>query len=357
MRPLTAYFSQSALENNLAVLKSKSPQSQHCAVIKANAYGHRVENFIEILEKRVDWLAVAIIEEAIELRERGATLPILLLEGVFEAKEYHLAAKHNFAVVVANDRQLNALKAMDLPQALKLFLKVDTGMHRLGFMPEEIPAIVREIEGHKNVRDITLMTHFATADEENSPLFAEQNRRMAKLDALNLPVTLANSAAILTAPETTREIARFGISLYGASPMENSCGRDYGLRPLINLKSRIIHTTTIEAGESVGYGARFVAPEKMPIGVIACGYADGYPREISAEAYLLVGKYRAPIIGRPAMDMMMIDLRNVPPAAWEEEVEIFGDHLPIEQVAAWAGTIPYTIFTHLAKRIHFKVVE
>lgn len=353
MRPLIAYFSETALENNLAVLKTRAPNSKYCAVIKANAYGHRVENLIPILNRQVDYMAVAMREEADDIREKGGILPILLLEGLFDQDEYILASERDYCVAVGNNRQLEMLMEVSLVEPIDIFLKVDTGMHRLGFSPEEATDVIAKLEASSNVKSLTLMTHFATSDEKNSPLLQTQVERMATLNAFNLPQSLANSAAILTLPVTHHDVVRMGISLYGISPIDDSTGADFGLKPLLTLTSKIIHHTQIDAGESVGYGAKFIAPETMPIGVIACGYADGYPREITQDAYVLVGKYRAPIIGRPAMDMMMIDLRNVPKDAWQESVEIFGEQLPLEKVAGWAGTIPYTILTYIAKRVHF----
>ncbi len=354
MRPLIAYFSESALDNNLNVLKQKASDSQYCAVIKANAYGHRVENLIPILNRSVDYMAVAMREEADDIREKGGKLPILLLEGVFDKDEYQIASRNNYMVAIGNEHQLEMLQTTPLEKPIEVFVKVDTGMHRLGFTPERAPEIVLALEKLPSVASITLMTHFATSDEKFSPLFNTQVERMATLDTLGLRQSLANSAAILTAPQTHQNIVRMGISLYGVSPMDNTTGADFGLKPLLTLESKIIHTAEIEAGESVGYGAKFVAPEKMPIGVIACGYADGYPREINEDAYILVGEHKAPIIGRPAMDMMMIDLREVPRKDWGEPCEIFGERLPIEYVANWSGTIPYTILTHLAKRVYFR---
>ena len=355
MRPLIAYFSTAALENNLKVLKGKSPYSQHCAVLKADAYGHRVEHLLPIINRSVDYIAVAMREEADEIRGKGGELPILLLEGVFAKEEYQRASEANYLVAIGNEKQLQMLEETPISSPIGIFVKVDTGMHRLGFTPDEAIIAVARLQELPSVSSITLMTHFATSDEVESPLFPKQIERMAQLDALGLPQSLANSAAILQTPATHQSIVRMGISLYGISPIEGTVGADFGLRPLLTLRSKVIHTTEIEAGESVGYGAKFVATERMPVGVIACGYADCYPREISEEAYVLVGKYRAKIIGRPAMDMMMIDLRTVPEDSWIEPVEIFGEQLPIEKVAQWARTIPYTILTHLAKRVHYIV--
>ena len=357
MRPLIAYFSNAALENNIEILKGKSPQSQHCAVLKADAYGHRVENMLPIVNRMVDYIAVAMREEADDIRQKGGELPILLLEGVFAKEEYQRASEANYLVAIGNEKQLKMLEESNLTTPIGIFVKVDTGMHRLGFTPEEAFSVVARLQKLSSVASITLMTHFATSDEADSPLFPKQLERMAQLDRLELPQSLANSAAILQAPATHQSIVRMGISLYGISPIDGKEGADFGLRPLLTLRSKVIHTTEIEAGESVGYGAKFIAPERMPIGVIACGYADCYPREISDDAYVLVGEHRAKIIGRPAMDMMMIDLRSVPQNDWEQPVEIFGERLPIERVAEWAGTIPYTILTHLAKRVHFVIPQ
>ena len=359
MRPLQANLSINALKHNLETLRACSPESQHVAVIKANAYGHRVPLLLPELERNpvIDYLAVAIIEEALEIREFGAQKPVLLLEGVFEQEEYYTASEYNFAVVVANAKQLKWLTDVELKKPLNVFLKVDSGMHRLGANPADIPAIYECVSSSKNVKSVTLMTHFACADEADSPLTEKQIAIMEALKEIDAPQSNANSAAVLTLPQTHNAIVRFGISLYGVSPIDDTTGADFNLKPLINLTTKIIHTSIIEKGETVGYGAKFTAPETMPIGVIAMGYADGYPREISTEAYVLVGEHKAPIIGRPAMDMMMIDLRSVPMESWNETVTLFGDALPIERVALWGGTIPYTIFTHLAPRIRFEIVD
>lgn len=353
MRPLIAYFSETALRNNLAVLKSKSPHSRYCAVVKANAYGHRVENLLPILSRSVDCLAVAMREEADVIRSHGCQLPILLLEGLFSQSEYEIAAKAGYWITISNVRQLEMLKKAQLSLPIDVFVKVDTGMHRLGFKPDEVLSILAALKHIRVVRQITLMTHFATSDEKDSSLFLQQVERMKPLTTLGYPLSLANSAAILTASDTHYHLIRMGISLYGVSPIDGTIGKDFDLQPLLYLESKIIHTMEIQAGESVGYGAKFIAPETMSIGVIACGYADGYPREVSEEAYVLVNGFKAPIIGRPAMDMMMIDLRAVPPENWDLCVEVFGRDIPIEYVARWAGTIPYTILTHVSNRVLF----
>ncbi len=353
MRPLIAYFSETALRHNLAILKSRSPNSCHCAVVKANAYGHRVENLLPILSQSVDCLAVAMREEADAIRALGYKLPILLLEGLFSLSEYKMAAKAGYWITIGNKRQLEMLQQAALSIPIEVFIKVDTGMHRLGFKPNMVGEVLAALRQMSYIRKITIMTHFATSDEQNSPLFLQQVKQIESLEKYGYPISSANSAAILRAPYTHYDLVRMGISLYGVSPIDNSVGRDFDLQPLLYLESKIIHTMEISAGESVGYGAKFVATEPMPVGVIACGYADGYPREISDDAYVLINGFKAPIIGRPAMDMMMIDLRYVPLEHWDSAVEIFGRDIPIEYVAQWADTIPYTILTHIANRVTF----
>src|SRR5699024_9088944 len=236
-RPLIAYFSEAALENNLAVLKARASNSKYCAVINANAYGHCIENLIPILNRQVDYMAVAMREEADDIREKGGILPILLLEGLFDQDEYILASERDYCVAVGNNRQLEMLMEVSLVEPIDIFLKVDTGMHRLGFSPEEATDVIAKLEASSNVKSLTLMTHFATSDEKNSPLLQTQVERMATLNVFNLPQSLANSAAILTLPVTHHDVVRMGISLYCISPLDDSTVADFGLKLLLTLSS------------------------------------------------------------------------------------------------------------------------
>lgn len=356
MRPLKAYLSKNALLHNVAFLKQQAPQSRLCSVVKANAYGHRVELLAPIIEQQTDYFAVAMIEEAEELRKVTTLKPIILLEGVFEHYEYNICDELNFIPAIGNEQQLEWLLDAQLMNPINVLIKVNSGMNRLGITADQIKYYYQKLSQSQNVKEIEVMTHFASADEHHSSKTAEQLAIMEKLDVL-LPMTMSNSAHIFYENKPEQSFTRAGLSLYGASPFSDKTGEEIGLKPILELRSKIIHVNHIKAGDEVGYGATYTAQKEMPIGVVACGYADGYPREISKDAYVLIDGYKAHIIGRVAMDMFMVDLTEVPESKWSHEVILFGEQLPIEYVATWANTIPYTIFTHLAKRIHFHVID
>ncbi|MBS7815415.1 alanine racemase [Wohlfahrtiimonas chitiniclastica] len=355
MRPLKAYLSKSALLHNVAFLQQKAPNSQLCTVLKANAYGHRVALMVPILEHVVNFFAVAAIEEAETIRTLSNT-PIILLEGVFEHHEYHLCDEFNFIPAIGNAHQLNGLLDAKLMNPIDVFIKINSGMNRLGIRPEELAHYYQALNDSENVKSIQLMTHLACADEADDTKTRTQLALMANLPQ-HLSASISNSANIFDDQKPKQSIVRAGLALYGASPFDDQTAESIGLKPILELRSKIIHVNHIKAGEHVGYGATFTAPHDLPVGVVACGYADGYPREVSKEAYVLIDGYKAPLIGRVAMDMFMVDLSAVPESKWDREVILFGEALPIEYVAQWAGTIPYTIFTHLAARIHFNVID
>lgn len=355
MRPLKAYLSKSALQHNVAFLKQQAPQSSLCTVLKANAYGHRVELVAPIIENHADYFAVAAIEEAQAIREVSPNIPIILLEGVFEHYEYNLCDEFNFWPAIGNEHQLNGLLEAKLQNPINVFIKVNSGMNRLGIQSEQLAHYHRLLSESANVKNIQVMTHLSSADEKLSPETEKQLAIMAKLDP-NIQATISNSAHIFYDDKPAQSIVRAGLSLYGASPFDGKTGSDIGLKPILELRSKIIHVNHLKTGDHVGYGATFTAKHDMPIGVVACGYADGYPREVK-DAYVLIDGYKAPLVGRVAMDMFMVDLSNVPKSKWQHDVILFGEQLPIEHVATWANTIPYTIFTHLAKRIHFHVID
>lgn len=356
MRPLKAYLSKNALLHNIAFLKQQAPQSRLCSVVKANAYGHRVELLAPIIEQQTDYFAVAAIEEAEELRRISTLKPILLLGGVFEHYEYNLCDELNFIPAIANEQQLQWLLDARLHNPIKILIKVNSGMNRLGIRADQLHHYYQLLSQSKNVKEIELMTHFASADERDSHKTAEQLSIMSHIDIV-LPASMSNSAHIFYENKPKQSFIRAGLSLYGVSPFSDKVAEEIGLKPILELRSKIIHVNHIKAGEHIGYGATYTAPIDMPIGVIACGYADGYPREISKDAYVLIDGYKAHLIGRISMDMFMVDLTHVPESKWSHEAILFGAQLPIEYVAKWANTIPYTIFTHLAKRIHFHVID
>lgn len=373
MRPLHAAISLKALRNNLEIMSSKINHKPMVAVVKADAYGHRIASLLPELErnKKVSHLAVAMIEEALVIRELQGKKPVILLEGVFEKEEYFLAAEHNFSVVIANITQLRWLEECSFTRPLEVFLKVDSGMHRLGFPPEEVMGVLERLQNNPKVKEVVLMTHFASADEENSSGMLAQIAVMERFKTLSLRKSYANSAATLFWPETHQDLARVGIALYGTSPVANrknrytTDGEDkilnrgdlLDLQPVMRLTTGIIQTFLVRKGDKVGYGGYYQANKNTPIGVIALGYADGYPRELDNEAYVLIDRFPAKVIGRPSMDMATVDLSQVPEEYWHYPVEIFGPKLPVEWLAKWGGTIPYTILTHIAPRVRFSVID
>lgn len=358
MRPLKAFISTESLIHNIQVLRAKAPHAKLCAIIKADAYGHRIESILPTALPLVDYLGVSCIDEAIEIRAFNQNLPqcpIVLLEGVFEANEYESCSQSNFIPVIGNQEQLDQLLNQSLQNPIDVFLKVDSGMHRIGIHPSEFETFYTALSRSKNVSSITLMTHFAQSDEPNLSATEDQLKVMSQLTH-SLPKCYSNSAALFTIDHREHNIIRSGLSFYGISPFEDKVSYDLGLKPILSLQSKIIHTNRVPKGEKIGYGGIYTTSKETPVGIVACGYADGYPREVSNDAFVMINTYKAPIVGRVSMDMLAIDLSSVPEHYWDQEVLLFGESLPIEWVAKWANTVPYTILTHLARRIQFTVV-
>lgn len=359
MRPLIAHLDLNALSHNIACLRVIAPKSKLCAVVKANAYGHRLTHLLDTLSL-VDYLAVSCLEEAQEIRALGSKLPILLLEGVFDANEYIQCADDGFAVVISHEKQCLDLLTAHLSRPLDVWIKVDTGMHRLGIKPELLDAYMKKLELSPNVDKIHIMSHFACADKEDNSEFTDKQIQIfndASSSFKNNPKSLCNSAGILSYKHVHTDMIRAGLILYGISPFATKSVQDLGFMPVLSLTTKIIQIIQIKKGEYIGYGAAYQAAKDMTIAVIACGYADGYPREISADAYVLVGDIKAAIVGVVAMDMLSIDVSTCT-ANIGDDVVLWGQSgkhiLSIETVSMWANTIPYTIITHLANRIHFK---
>lgn len=355
MRPARAVIDLSALLHNYSLAKSLS-RGGALAVVKADAYGHGAVRCAQALADVADGFAVACIEEALELRQAGIQLPILLLEGFFHPDELELCAEQDLWLVVHAQWQLEQLERATLSKPLNCWLKLDSGMHRVGFFPHEYAAAWQQLRACENVADIVMMTHLARADEpaSNATLLQLQqfNQATAGLDGLR---SLSNSAGTLAWPELASDWTRPGIMLYGSSPLiDNEPGRQ--LRPVMTLESEVIAVRELPAGEAIGYGARFVTPQPMRIGVVAAGYADGYPRHAVDGAPVLVGGKAAAVAGRVSMDMLTVDLTGLPEAGVGSRVELWGKHLPVEQVAAHADTIAYTLLTGV-KRVprHYPV--
>ncbi|MBO3275301.1 alanine racemase [Pseudomonas schmalbachii] len=352
MRPLVATIDLSAIRHNYALAKRCAPGRQAFAVVKANAYGHGVREVVDALRDEADGFAVACLEEAAEVRSVHADARILLLEGCFEPAEYLLAAQLRLDVAVQGEEQACALLAANLPAPLNVWLKLDSGMHRLGFAPAALRAWHGRLRGAAQVAELNLMSHFACADLRGDAQNEDQLESFLGLLDLDFDQrSLANSAAILTIPAAHMDWLRPGIMLYGATPFADLSAAELGLRPAMSLQAQLIAVHEVAAGESVGYGASWVAGRPSRIGTVSCGYADGYPRHASAGTPVLVNGQRVALAGRVSMDMLTVDLTELPAAKVGDPVELWGENLPIDEVAAHAGTIGYELLTKVTARV------
>jgi alanine racemase len=302
-----------------------------------------------------DALAVACIEEALILREAGIGQPVLLLEGVFEAAELPLCSRWNLAVAVHDPSQVEMLEHARLESPLTVWLKIDTGMHRLGIAPAQAPAIWRRLQDCPAVGSIHLMSHLARADEREVDSTLRQLHLFEEL-CRSLPGerSLANSAAVLAWRQTHFDWVRPGLMLYGASPFADTLADQEGLQPVMTLMTRLISVKRLHKGEPVGYGGAWICPEEMDVGVATIGYADGYPRHAPSGTPVLVNGRRVGLAGRVSMDMLGIDLRGHPEAKVGDPVVLWGQGLPVEIIAQAAATIPYTLLCGVTSRVHFQ---
>ena len=352
-RPIQARIALSALEHNLQVARRASG-ARIMAVIKAAAYGHGLLPAAGALVA-ADGFALLDIRDAIRLRDAGFRQTILLLEGFFSPDDLPLSVEHDFACVIHNAQQLAMLDSCPRRNALQIWLKINTGMNRLGFEPRDVPAAMERLKRHPAVRDITLTTHFSHADEA-----AGVAAQLEMFNTLAAPYraarSLTNSAALLRYPATHADWVRPGIMLYGASPFGHGGAgqpdaRQLGLKPAMALHSRIISVREIAAGECIGYGGKFCAPAPMRAGVVACGYADGYPRHAPTGTPVLVEGRRTGTLGRVSMDMLSVDLSALPDACVGSSVTLWGEGLPVEEVAQAAGTISYELLCAVSGRV------
>jgi alanine racemase len=323
-------------------------------VIKANGYGHGAVELARTLSDEADAFAVACSEEAMELRESGIRDPIVLLGGAFEPGEVTGAALHGLTLTLHTETQLEWLLAARPPRPLSVWLKIDTGMHRLGFAPEELARVHAQLAACRHVERIVLMSHFACADETGNGATARQlacfRAAAAEIEA---PVSLANSAAVMAWPDTHGDWIRPGIMLYGSSPF--GAGSDAaGLRPVMRLESRLVAVHQLEAGEAIGYGARYVCDRPTRVGVVAIGYADGYPRHAPDGTPVAVNDQLTRLIGRVSMDMLTVDLTALPDARVGDHVQLWGDRVSANEVARLSETIAYELFTGVGHRVHFR---
>jgi alanine racemase len=348
-RPIQASFDLAALRSNFAIARRLAGAAKVMAVVKANAYGHGLLRVARALAD-ADAFALLELDDAMRLRDAGYRQRILLLEGFFHADELPVILHHGFSVVIHNDAQIALLGKLHGDSKLDVFVKLNTGMNRLGFPAAQAGRVLEKLKTLPCVGEVVLTTHFSDAEGVGGIEWQlrEFERHVARPGYAR---SLANSAALLRFPEARGDWVRPGIMLYGASPLEDRTAAQIGLRPAMSLTSEIIAIQSLKRGDKVGYGGLFTAEREMHVGVVACGYADGYPRHAYNGMPVLVDGVRVPMVGRVSMDMLCVDLTNVSQAEIGSPVTLWGAGLPVEEVAAAAGTVSYELLCALARRV------
>ncbi len=353
-RQTIARIDLGALQHNLKIIKTLAPESRIMSVVKADAYGHGIERVVPALNE-TDAFAVATVGEAQRVRACDWNGPLVLLEGFSSEAELTAGSELGAEMVIHNTTQLEYLRHSGVKLANRLWLKIDTGMHRLGFPADQAEAVYAELEKYAGSEGIGLMSHLACADDTDNPMTNQQISRFEKaVEQLDGPRSLANSAALLNFENSLLDWVRPGLVLYGISPVDGSLGTDFGLQPAMTLECRIIAINQCKAGDSVGYGAAYQCPEDMPVGVAAIGYGDGYPWRASNETPVYVGSRQTTLAGRVSMDMITIDLRDIPDVSVGDRVTLWGEGMPIEQVAVACGTIPWELICSVTTRVKFE---
>jgi alanine racemase len=357
-RPLVAGIDLSALRHNFQKVRQAASASRVMAVVKANAYGHGLDRVASALVD-ADGFGVASLEEAAQLRQAGIQQAVTLLEGLFEAEELAEIPRLRLDMVVHHESQIGLLERARLVTPVRVWLKVDSGMHRLGILPDDVASAYRRLLNCGSVGKVDLLSHLAYADDRRSG-YTERQLDLFQNAArgLDCECSLANSGAILGWPDTHLDWVRPGLMLYGISPFIGSTAQDEGLQPVMTLGSRLIAVNRYRRQDAVGYGGAWVCPEDMDVGVVAVGYGDGYPRHAANGTPVLVNGVRAGVIGRVSMDMVTIDLRGHPDARVGDPVVLWGNGLPVEEVAQYAGTIAYELVCSVAPRsLRYEVRE
>jgi alanine racemase len=357
-RPARALLDAGALKHNLQQARLHAKTARVMAVVKANGYGHGLAWVARTLGESADAFGVSSVEEGVQLRQAGVTRPICLLEGFFSADELSLLSRERLEPVIHHDGQLKTLAAASKDLKLTVWLKVDTGMHRLGFQPATAQNALKQLRATPAVANIRLMSHFARAE------FPEDRATLKQIDDfldlgrnLGVELSLANSAGILSWPASHLDWVRPGIMLYGISPLLDQDAAKLDLRPVMTLETALISVQPRKKGDPIGYGGDWRCPEDMPVGVAAIGYGDGYPRHAPPGTPVLVNGKRASTVGRVSMDMITIDLRSQPQATSGDPVRLWGRGLPVEEVAESAGTISYELLCHVTERVPHVVIN
>lgn len=353
---IRAVVDAAALRHNLRQVRSVAPDSRVMAVIKANAYGHGLVPAAKALAE-AEGFAVARLEEGLALRAAGLTNRVLLLEGVFSPDQLAIAAREHFELMVHSFEQLELLEGLSGSAAVATWIKLDSGMNRLGFRLDEFGAAYERLRRNPHVQaEPTLATHLASADDRRDPMTRQQLEAFATATA-GLPGarSIANSAGVLAWPSARAEWVRPGLVLYGVSPFSSGTGAELGLRPAMTLRTEVIAVKRVVAGETVGYGGAWTASRDTRMAVVAAGYGDGYPRNIAAGAPVQVGGRRAPLIGHVSMDMITVDVTDLPAVAVGDPVVLWGSEIPVEEIAAHAGAIPWDLLCSVSQRVALEV--
>jgi alanine racemase len=349
-RPIRATISAAALTHNLGIARNHAGPAKVWAVLKANGYGHGLLRAAQAMAG-ADGFAVLDFVEALRLRSAGVAKPILMLEGFFKEQDIPLLVRHRLTPVIHNIEQVEMLGKAPLDPPLEVYLKVNSGMNRLGFAMDNVRLAWNGFKANKGVASVTLMTHFADAEGEEG-ISGQLQWFGVETRAFEAPRSLANSAALLRFPEETRaDWVRPGIMLYGCSPLGFKSAEEIGLKPAMTLTSEIVGVQHLEQGERVGYGFSYQAAQEKTIGVVACGYADGYPRHAPSGTPVLVAGQRTRTVGRVSMDMLSVDISDIEQACVGTPVTLWGEGLPCEEVAQAAGTVSYELLCALAPRV------
>ncbi|WP_419420925.1 alanine racemase [Legionella sp. D16C41] len=354
-RPTYVQFNSEALLHNLAQVKSYAPGKKVIAMVKANAYGCGLESVAPVLNKQIYAFGVACLEEALAIRRLGITSECILFQGIFSADELAKVSEYKLQCVLHQPYQLNWLLAKPLATKIKVWVKINTGMYRLGFAPEQVYEVVQLLKNCPWIdTEIGLMTHLACADEPDDPANQAQ---LIKFGTLNLPegnfiTSIANSAAIIALPNAHAEVIRPGIMLYGVSPFVNQTAAELGLKPVLSFLSAVSAIHNYPAGAAIGYGGTWETKRPSIIGVVAAGYGDGFPRHIKPNTLVWINGSYVPIVGRVSMDMLTVDLTDCPNVKIGDVVELWGRYIPVETIAKSANTIPYELLCQLLPRVH-----
>lgn len=349
-----AVLDMQAIAHNLNQVRRRAQGAKVMAVIKANAYGHGLVRFAKALPE-VDAFAVARVDEGVRLREAGIQQRIAVLQGFICDEELQLHAQHDLEPVVHSVLQVDLLEKTPLKKPISVWLKLDSGMHRLGLNENEFKPSFERLQNLSSVKKpIALMTHLANADVLNDEITQKQiDFFQSHSNALGLERSIANSAGLFAWKNALSEWVRPGLALYGASPFPDRNAEDEGLKPVMSLRTRLIAIKHLKAGDAIGYGGDWICPHDTRLGIAAIGYGDGYPRQVGSGTPVLVQNKRVPLIGRVSMDMITLDLNQSPEAKVGDSVTLWGKGLPVEEIARHANTIPYVLLCNVTQRVKF----